>query len=311
MPRVSKPPALAIHEAVTRRPPGAAPRDQPASVTQPVAQPVAVDTSSAFRDFPHSASHSGARTVTAALRSAVASVRDISTSDLDVVFQPIVDLSTGASFAFEALTRCKWPEFKNPMKLFEQAQEERCCGSLGRKVREVAFSRCTDAPLFVNLHPHELDEGWLVRPDDPLFFHERAVYLEITESAAFNYFSLCVDVLKEICSRSGAFLVVDDLGAGHSNLKRIIDLEPHVVKLDLALVRGIENSKRQQILVRQVVSLCRELGARVVAEGIETEDELSAVIDTGAQYGQGYLFARPAFPIPKATWPVARKAATP
>jgi len=167
----------------------------------------------------------------------------VTVSDLDVVFQPIVDLSNGSTFAHEALTRCKWPEFKNPMKLFEQAQEERCCGSLGRKVREVAFARCTDAPLFVNLHPHELDEGWLVRPDDPLFFHERAVYLEITESAAFNYFSLCMNVLKEICSRSGAFLVVDDFGAGHSNLKRIIDLEPHVVKLDLALVRGIEKKQ--------------------------------------------------------------------
>ena len=257
--------------------------------------------------MPTSVTQPIARHVPAEVRHAsVSSVRDITTSDLDVVFQPILDLSTGATFAQEALTRCKWPEFKNPMKLFEQAQEERCCGSLGRKVREVAFARCTNEPLFVNLHPHELDEGWLVRPDDPLFFHDRPVYLEITESAAFTYFSLCVNVLKEICSRSGAFLVVDDLGAGHSNLKRIIDLEPHVVKLDLALVRGIEKSKRQQILVRQVVSLCRELGARVVAEGIETEDELSAVIDTGAQYGQGYLFARPAFPIPKPHWPRER-----
>jgi len=257
----------------------------PISMTQPIARPVPCAATSAF----------------------ASSVRDIAVSDLDVVFQPIVELSTGACFAFEALTRCKWPEFQNPMKLFERAQEERCCGSLGRKVREVAFARCTDAPLFVNLHPHELDEGWLVRPDDPLFFHERAVYLEITESAAFNYFALCVNVLKEICSRSGAFLVVDDFGAGHSNLKRIIDLEPHVVKLDLALVRGIEKSKRQQILVRQVVSLCKELGARVVAEGIETQDELSAVIDTGAHYGQGYLFARPAFPMPKPSWPMPRK----
>jgi EAL domain-containing protein (putative c-di-GMP-specific phosphodiesterase class I) len=232
-----------------------------------------------------------------------ASVRDITTADLDVVFQPIVDLGTGWTFAFEALTRCKWPEFKHPVKLFEQAQAEGCCGPLGRTVREVAFARCTDAPLFVNLHPNELDEGWLVRPDDPLFFHDRPVYLEITESAAFSYFSLCVGVLKEICSRGGAFLVVDDLGAGHSNLKRIVDLEPHVVKLDLALVRGIEKSRRQQILVRQVVSLCRELGARVVAEGIETEEELRAVMDTGAHYGQGYLFARPAFPLPEASWP--------
>ena len=285
MASVSKPPAATIHDAVTCRPPRSPSRDLPTSYTQQVARPVPVP------DLPRSS----------------ASVRDITVSDLDVVFQPILDLATRLPFAHEALTRCKWPEFKNPMKLFEQAQAERCCGSLGRKVREVAFARCTDAPLFVNLHPHELDEGWLVRPDDPLFFHDRAVYLEITESAAFNYFSLCVNVLKEICSRSGAFLVIDDFGAGHSNLKRIIDLEPHIVKLDLALVRGIEKSKRQQILVSQVVSLCKALGARVVAEGIETADELSAVIDTGAHYGQGYLFARPAFPIPKASWPVQRK----
>jgi len=287
MPRVPRPPAVSIDNAPTiAPPPSAESRGLPTSATQPIARRVAQEAAQAERG---------------------SSVHDIGVDDLDVVFQPIVDLSTGASFAFEALTRCKWPEFKNPMKLFERAQEERCCGSLGRKVREVVFARCTDAPVFVNVHPHELDEGWLVRPDDPLFFHERAVYLEITESAAFNYFSLCKNVLKEICSRSGAFLVVDDLGAGHSNLKRIIDLEPHVVKLDLALVRDIEKSKRQQILVRQVVSLCQELGARVVAEGIETEDELSAVIDTGAHYGQGYLFARPAFPIPMPSWPIPRK----
>lgn len=282
MARFPQAPAVAaIHQATTRPPPSPqALAKEATSVTLPIARPVAV-------------------------QDAVGLVRDITTADLDVVFQPIVELGRGATFAYEALTRCKWPEFKNPMKLFEQAQEERCCGRLGRQVREVAFARCTDAPLFVNLHPHELDEGWLVRPDDPLFFHDRPVYLEITESAAFNYFSLVVGVLKEICSRGGAFLVVDDLGAGHSNLKRIIDLEPHVVKLDLALVRGIEKSKRQQTLVTHVVSLCHELGARVVAEGIETQDELKAVIDTGADYGQGYLFARPAFPIPKPLWPLS------
>jgi EAL domain-containing protein (putative c-di-GMP-specific phosphodiesterase class I) len=81
--------------------------------------------------------------------------------DLDVVFQPIVDMQTGATFAYEALTRCKWPEFKNPLVLFQQAEAERACGPLGRKIREVAFERCPDAPLFVNLHPHELsDGGW-------------------------------------------------------------------------------------------------------------------------------------------------------
>jgi EAL domain-containing protein (putative c-di-GMP-specific phosphodiesterase class I) len=83
-----------------------------------------------------------------------------------------------------------------------------------------------------------------------------------------------------------------------------------VVKLDLALVRGIEKSRRQQTLVTHVVALCRDLGARVVAEGIETVEELKAVIDTGAEYGQGYLFARPAFPIPKPVWPLTPESAS-
>ena len=252
-------------------------------------------------EFPRTVSASGSKAT---------SVHDLTVGDIDVAFQPIVDLQTGLTFAYEALARCRWPEFKNPLVLLQQAETERACGPLGRKIREVAFSRCADAPLFVNLHPHELSDGWLVRPDDPLFFHDRAVYLEITESAAFSYFGLCAGVLKEICSRGGAYLVVDDLGAGHSNLKRIVDLEPHVVKLDLALVRGIEKSRRQQILVRQVVALCQELGAKVVAEGIETEDELRAVLDTGAHYGQGYLFAKPAFPIPTSKWPFAQTPAS-
>jgi EAL domain-containing protein (putative c-di-GMP-specific phosphodiesterase class I) len=234
-------------------------------------------------------------------------VREVGPDDLDVVFQPIVDLKTGWTSAFEALTRCRRAELRDPVVLFERAQAEGCVGKLGRSVREVAFARCEDAPLFVNVHPRELDEGWLVRPDDPIFFHDRAVYLEITESAAFTYFELCLDVLREISARGGGHLVVDDLGAGYSNLKRVLDLEPRIVKLDLALVRGIDKSRRQQILVRQVVALCQELGADVVAEGIETVDELSAVRDTGAQYGQGYLFARPSFPPPASSWPYARK----
>ncbi|MGC4086607.1 MAG: EAL domain-containing protein [Polyangiaceae bacterium] len=233
-------------------------------------------------------------------------VSTLQTSELDVVFQPIVDLGTGWTMAFEALTRCRRPEFKNPVALFEQAQREGAVGKLGRQVREVAFARCDDAPLFVNIHPRELDEGWLVRPDDPIFFHDRPVYLEITESAAFNYFELCVSVLREIGARGGGYLVVDDLGAGYSNLKRVVDLEPKIVKLDIALVRGIEKNRRQQILVQQVVNLCRELGADVVAEGIETTEELLAVRDTGAHYGQGYLFARPGHPPPRAFWPLDR-----
>src|SRR5690606_26293019 len=121
-------------------------------------------------------------------------VRQLRAADLNVVYQPIVNVGTGHTFALEALCRCKWPEFANPQVLFERAANENCCGQLGRSVREVAFEQVQDTPLFVNLHPHELSQHWLVRPDDPLFFHDQDVYLEITESAAFAYYDLCVNV---------------------------------------------------------------------------------------------------------------------
>jgi EAL domain-containing protein (putative c-di-GMP-specific phosphodiesterase class I) len=110
-------------------------------------------------------------------------------------------------------------------------------------------------------------------------------------------------VLEEIKTRGGVFLVIDDLGAGYSNLLRIVDLEPSIVKLDMQLVRGIDRRPRQQRLVRSIVKMCEDQGASVVAEGIETADELNAVIDCGAHYGQGYLLARPGFPPPAVSWP--------
>jgi EAL domain-containing protein (putative c-di-GMP-specific phosphodiesterase class I) len=131
----------------------------------------------------------------------------------------------------------------------------------------------------------------------------------VTESVPLSHYDLCLNVLKEVRARTGVHLVVDDLGAGYSNLKRIADLEPHVVKLDRGLIMGIERNRRQRQLVTSVVRLCTELGARVVAEGIETEDEFKALSDTGAHYGQGYLFAKPAYPLLKIHWPAVANGA--
>jgi EAL domain-containing protein (putative c-di-GMP-specific phosphodiesterase class I) len=230
-------------------------------------------------------------------------VRALTISDIGVVFQPIVDVRTGITFAQEALVRCRRPEYASPLVLFEHAVEESGCGRLGRLIRDVAFASSGDIPLFVNLHPEELSSRWLVQPDDPLCLHNAPVFLEITESAAFTHFDLCRDVLKELCLRTGAVLVVDDFGAGHSNLQRLVDLEPAVVKLDLALIRDIQRYPRKRAVVRHVVNLCNELGARTVAEGIETVDELTCVRDLGVDYAQGYLLARPAAPPPSITWP--------
>ncbi|MDH5676287.1 MAG: EAL domain-containing protein [Myxococcales bacterium] len=230
-------------------------------------------------------------------------VRALGAEDIGVVFQPIVDLQTGRCFAHEALVRCKIEAYRNPTELFEYAVEQGAVGRLGRTIREVTIARANGADVFINIHPEELSSRWLIRPDDALSLHDGDLYLEITETAALDYFDLCASVLKEICARTGAHLVVDDFGAGYSNLKRVIDLEPSIVKLDRALISGIDKHRRQQILVEQLVNTCAALDARVVAEGIETVAELRAVQDAGVQLGQGYLLARPADPPPPIYWP--------
>jgi EAL domain-containing protein (putative c-di-GMP-specific phosphodiesterase class I) len=238
-------------------------------------------------------------------------VRAITKSDIDMVFQPIVDVATGELFAHEALVRCKLPQYASPTLLFLAAEKERACGHLGRVIRQQTFELCQDTALFVNIHPEELSQRWLVRPDDPIFFHEREVYLEITESAAFTHYDLCMDVLKDVCARARVHLVVDDYGAGHSNLARILDLNPEIVKLDGALIRGIDKDRRRQIMVRHMVALCSDLGAKVVAECVETLAELRAVADQGVHYAQGYVLARPAFPPPPINFPSTLRPAPP
>lgn len=231
-------------------------------------------------------------------------LRAFSAEDFDVVYQPIVEAATGRVFSYEALVRCRHSMFADPSTLFRSAAAQQTCGHLGRVIRHVAFQRWDAGPLFVNVHPDELSSRWFVRPDDPMTLHPHPVYLEITEAGAFAHLDLCKSVLREVCERTGAFLVVDDFGAGHSDMERVLDLGPAIVKLDASLVRGIDRDKKRQSFARRVIELCVDLDAEVVAECVETVDELKAVRDIGSHYVQGYLIARPSFPVPAAEWPL-------
>ncbi len=227
----------------------------------------------------------------------------LSAGDIYVALQPIVNFERRGVFGHEALARCKSPLFKDPRALINEALASAWMGQLGRALRAMAVRSCPGTALFLNLHPAEFDEGWLVRPDDAIFCHDETIYLEITESVPLSHYKHCHGVLREIRGR-GISLAVDDLGAGYSNLKYIADLSPEVVKLDRELIANLRSQTRLHKLVTAIVRLCDVLGAKVVAEGIETIEEMWAVIDTGAHYGQGYLFARPAFPAPMVDWMV-------
>ncbi len=226
----------------------------------------------------------------------------IAARDAFIVYQPIVELTSRTIFAYEALARTRSKDFDGPLSLFAASVAHGCTGELGRMLREMSVEGCPDVPLFVNIHPAELNEGYLVQPNDPIFHHSSDVHLEITESVPLSHFALCQTILHEVRGR-GVSLVVDDLGAGYSNLKYIADLHPQFVKLDRGLIMGLVKDSRVFMLVAGIVEMCRKLGARVVAEGIETVEELESIVAAGAHFGQGYLLARPAFPPPPITWP--------
>ena len=226
--------------------------------------------------------------------------------ELYVAFQPIVNFERRTIFGYEALLRCRSETKTHAVQVIQEAIAAGSWGQMGRDLREMAVRGSPRAALFLNLHPSEFNEGWLVRPDDAMFYHDEPVYLEITESVPLSHFKHCHGVLREIRGR-GISLAIDDLGAGYSNLKYIADLNPEVVKVDRQLIANLRSESRTQKLVAALVKLCDSMNAKVVAEGIETPEELSAVIDTGAHYGQGYLFARPASPAPEVDWTTLRQ----
>jgi EAL domain-containing protein (putative c-di-GMP-specific phosphodiesterase class I) len=119
------------------------------------------------------------------------------------------------------------------------------------------------------------------------------VILEVTERSSFARVPELRDRIK-VLRELGYRIAVDDLGAGYAGLTSFAALEPEVVKLDMALVRGVDHEPIKRRLVGSMARLCRELGILVVAEGVETPAERDVLVDLGCDLLQGYLFGRPA-----------------
>lgn len=232
----------------------------------------------------------------------------IESRGIRAVYQPIYDLESGGIFSFEALTRFESSdELAGIGELMNVAARSGQIGTLGRLQRQLAVGSAPSATLFVNVHPSEFDFPLLVQPDDPVFRHRSSVYLEITESAPLSYFDQCTSVLRELRAK-GLNLAVDDFGAGFSNIKYILDLHPEIVKIDRQLIAGVEDGTRQFTLLKSIVHLCHEMGARVVAEGVENESELYVTLRAKADFCQGYLFSEPVEDARNREWPSWKEA---
>ena len=220
----------------------------------------------------------------------VSLVGSVPIEELTAFFQPVVALRTGKTFAFEALPYCGAEGLTDRTELFARAAFEKKVGELGRVVRGVAFAECPSIPVFVGVHPHELKESWLIRPDDPLCGHDAEVFLQVSQ---LSYSPTCLHVLTEVSSRSGIALVLDDFGGAASSLLQAIQLNPAFVKLEVELVQGIDRAPRKRTVVESIVPMCKKLGAQVIAKGIATEAELHTLLECGVAYGQGSLLGEP------------------
>ena len=222
-----------------------------------------------------------------------------------MAFQPLVCSRERRVFGYEALLRTSGCSLVEPSAVLNAAERLDAVWSLGRAIRAQVARQLTrtdhDAVMFVNLHPWDLMDPDLYDDDAPLTRFAQRVVLEVTERAA-------LDRVHDVQGRVGLLrgvgfrIAVDDLGAGYAGLASFAQLEPDIVKLDISLIRGIHGSLVKRRLVSSMVTLCQELGSLVVAEGIETEAERDALVDLGCDLLQGFRFAKPGPPLPRACW---------
>jgi EAL domain-containing protein (putative c-di-GMP-specific phosphodiesterase class I) len=247
----------------------------------------------------HSATDGDRATLDAALDGALAT--------LWMAYQPIVRAAGGDLFGHEALMRTQSLDLARPMAVFRAAERLGRVLDVGRAVRRALAGALDEGRLrgdvFINIHALDLTDDVLLSPDGPLSPWAPRVVVEVTERASLENVPDAYARIRALRDL-GFRIAVDDLGAGYSGLSSFAALEPEIVKLDMALVRGAEREAVKQKLISSICGLCHDLGIAVVAEGVETEAERATMVRLGCDLLQGYLLGRPQ-PLepPPPAWP--------
>ncbi len=216
----------------------------------------------------------------------------IAASRVQVALQPVRDLRSGEAVGQEALARFGG---RIPTDRWFRAAALHDLGAELEVVTLAAALRCLpDLPtsqfLAVNTSPASLEDRTVLK-----LLHAAdlsRIVIEITEHDAVRSYGVLRAILAEL-RHAGAQIAVDDVGAGFASLRHVLQLQPDVVKLDTSLTRDVHLSERQRSLVRAVVTFADEVGAVVLAEGIEIAEQVAPLVDAGVQLGQGWHLGRP------------------
>jgi len=213
---------------------------------------------------------------------------------LAMVYQPFVSLSDRRIVGAEALARFAGKPPRPPSLWFTEAEEVGRLGELELHAINLALAALRDFPasafLSVNISPETAMSpdfvGLLRRVPADRFV------VELTEHNRIQDYDTLLAALAPFRSRGGR-IAIDDAGAGYAGLQHILRLEPDIIKLDIALTKGIDNDPARRSLASSLVQFAAEIDATLIAEGIETADELIELAALGIPWGQGYFLARP------------------
>ncbi len=220
--------------------------------------------------------------------------------DFEFAYQPIVNVATRTVFAHEALVR--GPNGESAYSVLAQVNDDNRYGfdqACRVKAVKTAAELGMQSLLSINFLPNAV-----YRPEACIRttleaarkynFPTENIIFEVTEGEKVQDRQHLLNIFNEY-RRMGFRTAIDDFGAGYAGLNLLAEYQPHIIKIDMDLVRGIDQIKAKQAIVEGVVLICKKLGVDVLAEGIETKAERDFLISAGIDLMQGYLFCKPAF----------------
>lgn len=220
--------------------------------------------------------------------------------DFEYALQPIVNVRTHQVYAHEALVR--GPSAEPAWTVLSQVNDgnryqfdQTCRVKAVRTAAELGMTELLSINFLPNAvyRPEACIQSTFEAARTYGFPIDRIIF-EVTETEQIKDRPHLVNIFREY-RRFGFKTAIDDFGAGHSGLNLLAEYQPDILKIDMDLIRHIDQDRARQAIVKAITGLCRELGVTVLAEGIENPAERDFLLDSGIELMQGYLFARPAF----------------
>ena len=218
----------------------------------------------------------------------------------DYAYQPIVDLETRSVYGHEALVR--GPDGEGAMSVLSQVTEKnryRFDQACRVKAIKSAAQLGIEERISINFLPNAIYKPEIcirttLEAARTHNFPLHRIIFEVTEGERVEDGPWLAEILREY-KRCGLLTAIDDFGAGYAGLTLLANFQPDLIKIDMELVRDVDQSKSRQAIVVGLLRICQDMGVKVIAEGVETAAERDFLSDAGIRLMQGYLFSRPVF----------------